>query len=251
LRLLVDTHTHTISSGHSYSTIQENAREACTKGLEAIAMTDHGPAMKGAPSLIHFWNLKVIPERIYGVRIIKGVEANIIDYSGNTDVPDGALRQLEFAMASFHDITIVPASVEEHTQALVNALKNPFIDAIAHPGNPVFQVDIDRVVKTAAEYGKLIEINNHSFSVRKGSDVNCREFARKCRKYGARITCGSDAHISFDIGTFDRVRELLIEADIPEELIICTSGDKIERFVEERKAVKAKTGRRLKEAANP
>ena len=244
MRLVVDTHTHTISSGHSYSTIQENAREASTKGLEAIAMTDHGPAMKGASSLIHFWNLKAIPERIYGVRIIKGVEANIIDYSGNTDIPDDTMRQLEFVMASFHDITIEPATVEEHTQAIVNILKNPLIDAIAHPGNPVFQVDIDTVVKTAAEYGKLIEINNHSFNVRKGSDLNCREFVRKCRKYGTRITCGSDAHISFNIGMFDKVQELLMEADIPQELIMCTSGDKVERFLEERKAVKAKIGQR-------
>lgn len=238
MRLVVDTHTHTISSGHSYSTIQENAREASTKGLDAIAMTDHGPAMTGASSIAHFWNLKAIPERIYGVRIIKGVEANISDYSGSTDIPDGIMKQLEFVMASFHDITIEPATIEEHTQALVNILKNPLIDAIAHPGNPVFQVDIDRVVRTAAEYGKLIEINNHSFSVRKGSDLNCREFVSKCRKYEARITCGSDAHISFNIGNFDRVLELLAEADMPEELIICTSGDKVERFIEERKSVK-------------
>ncbi len=240
MRLVVDTHTHTISSGHSYSTIQENAREAGNKGLEAIAMTDHGPAMKGASSLLHFWNLKVIPERVYGVRIIKGVEANITDYSGGTDIPDGIMRQLELVIASFHDFTIEPATIEEHTQALVNILKNPLVDAIAHPGNPVFQVDIDKVVRTAAEYGKLIEINNHSFSVRKGSDRNCREFAVKCREYGARITCGSDAHISFDVGRFDRVHELLAEVGVPEELVICTSGDKIERFIEERKAVKAK-----------
>lgn len=242
MRLAVDTHTHTIASGHSYSTIQENAREASSKGLDAIAMTDHGPAMKGAPHLFHFWNLVAIPERIYGVRIIKGVEANIMDYSGNTDVPDNTLKHLEFVMASFHDITIEPSTVEEHTQALVNLLKNPLIDAIAHPGNPVFQVDIDRVVRTAAEYGKLIEINNHSFGARKGSELNCREFARKCKEHGARITCGSDAHISFNIGMFDKVRELLTEVEIPEELIVCTSGDKIERFVEERKAVKARIG---------
>lgn len=238
MRLVVDTHTHTISSGHSYSTIQENAREAGTKGLETIAMTDHGPAMKGASSLVHFWNLKAIPERIYGVRIIKGVEANIIDYSGGADIPEDTMRQLEFVMASFHDITIEPATVEEHTRALVNVLRNPLVDAVAHPGNPVFQVDIDTVVKTAAEYGKLIEINNHSFNIRKGSDLNCMEFAKKCRKYGARITCGSDAHISFNIGMFDKVQKLLVEADIPEELIMCTSGEKFERFLEERKEIK-------------
>ena len=242
MKLVVDTHTHTVASGHSYSTIQENAREAGNKGIEAIGMTDHGPSMQGALGITHFWSLKVIPERIYGVRIFKGVEANIIDYTGATDVPDGMLKNMEFAMASFHDMTIKPATVEEHTHAMVSALKNPLIDAVAHPGNPVFTVDIDAVVKTAAEYGKLIEINNHSFYARKGSDANCREFVHKCRKYGARITCGSDAHISFDIGKFDKVLALLIEAEMPEELVIGTSVEKIEKFVAGRKAEKAKYG---------
>lgn len=244
MKLVVDTHTHTVASGHAYSTIQENAREAGNKGIEAMAMTDHGPSMQGSLGITHFWNLNVIPERIYGVRIFKGVEANIMDWSGATDMPDQMLRNLDFVMASFHEVTIKPATVEEHTRAMVSALKNPLIDAVAHPGNPVFQVDIDTVVKAAAEYGKLIEINNHSFYARKGSDANCREFVHKCRKYGARISCGSDAHISFDIGRFDKVHELIIEAKMPEELVIGTSVEKIERFVAQRKAEKAKYGRR-------
>ena len=43
MELVVDTHTHTISSGHAYSTITENAVQAKINGMEAIAMTDHDP----------------------------------------------------------------------------------------------------------------------------------------------------------------------------------------------------------------
>ena len=39
--ILTDLHTHTIYSGHAFSTISENAAEAARKGLEAIGMTDH------------------------------------------------------------------------------------------------------------------------------------------------------------------------------------------------------------------
>ena len=39
--ILTDLHTHTIYSGHAFSTIGENAAEAARNGLEAIAMTDH------------------------------------------------------------------------------------------------------------------------------------------------------------------------------------------------------------------
>ena len=34
------------------------------------------------------------------------------------------------------------------------------------------------------------------------------EFIRKCKQYGAVITCGSDAHISFDVGKFDKVKAM-------------------------------------------
>lgn len=236
LKFVVDTHTHTISSGHAYSTVQEMAREASVNGLEMFVVTDHGPAMKGAPFLYHFGNLRVIPESLYGVRILKGVEANIIDYSGGLDMPDEYLRRLDFVIASFHDICICPSTQKDHTEAMINVLKNPYVDAVAHPGNPQFPVDIERVVSAAKENGKLIEINNQSFVVRGGSEENCKEFAKECKKQGVKIVCGSDSHISFDIGRFGRIYRLMEEVDMPPELIISTSRDKFEEYLKHKKA---------------
>jgi len=51
---------------------------------------------------------------------------------------------------------------------VINVLKNPYVDAIAHPGNPQFPLDIEKVVRAAKENGKFIELNNHSFVTRKG-----------------------------------------------------------------------------------
>lgn len=234
MKLLVDTHTHTISSGHAYSTVQEMAAGASINGIEAIAITDHGPSLTGAPTLLHFWNLKILPQTICGVRIYKGVEANIIDYSGKIDVPDEYLRRLDFAMASFHDICIKPSTVEDHTNAVINALKNPYIDAVAHPGNPQFQIDIEKVVLAARQYGKLLEINNHSFYIRTGSERNCREIALKCNQYGTRITCGSDAHISFDTGKFEKVVGVLEDVKIDEKLVLSTSVERFESYLSEK-----------------
>lgn len=242
MNLVVDTHTHTLSSGHAYSTIIENAKEAGLNGMEAIAMTDHGPAMPGASSLLHFWNLRVIPDRIYGVRIIKGAEANILDYSGSLDIPSELLSKMEFVIASFHDNILKPGTVEENTEGMIRALKNPWVDAVAHPGNPVFPVDIPRVVRTAAEYGKLIEINNNSFRIRKGSESNCIDFVEQCKKQGVRITCGTDSHICFDIGRFDNIRGILEETGIPEELVLCTSLEKVDAFLREREPSKLASG---------
>lgn len=231
----MDTHTHTIASGHAYSTVQEMAKEAAAKGIEMFAITDHGPAMKGAPYLYHFGNLRIIPDILFDVRIIKGVEANIIDYSGNIDMPEGYLKRLDFVIASFHDICIEPSSIEDNTQAMINVLKNPYVDAIGHPGNTMFQVDIERVVKAAYDNGKFIEINNSSFLVRAGCEENCRDFAIECKKQGVRIVCGSDAHISFDVGRFDRIYKLLDEVLMPEELIMNTSTDKFHEYFKQRR----------------
>ncbi len=235
MKIVVDSHTHSVASGHAYSTIQEMAKEAPVNGIEMFVLTDHGPAMKGAPYLYHFGNLRTIPKELYGVKILKGVEANIISYSGELDMPEQYLRLLDFVLVSFHDICITPVSMEEHTNAIINLLKNPYVDAIGHSGNPQFPIDIDKMVLAAKEYNKMIEINNHSFYVRKGSDDNCRAIALKCKEHGVKIVCGSDAHISFDIGHFDKVKEVLTRIEMPEDLVLSSSVKGFEAYLKQRK----------------
>lgn len=235
MKLVIDSHTHTLSSGHAYSTIQELATEAKAKGLEMIVMTDHGPAVPGSQGLLHFRNLAAIPSQIYGVRIIKGVEANIINSNGDIDIPDYVLENMEFVLASLHDVVIDPFTAEENTRALINVLKNPLIDAVAHPGNPVFEIDIEKVVETAKTYDKLIELNNSSFVVRKGCEENCIEFATRCKEHGVRMVCGSDAHISFEVGMFDNIYNILEKVGVPENLVLNTSTEKFDKYLHERK----------------
>jgi len=199
-----------------------------------IAITDHGPALYGAPKEWYFWNMKVLPGEIYGVRILKGIEANIVNCSGEIDISAEYLKNLDFVIASLHDFCIEPFNVKENTDALVNVLKNPYVDAIAHPGNPKYQVDIERVVKAAKENNKLIEINNQSFYIRTGSESNCRNFVLNCRRLGVRLVCGSDAHISFDVGRFDKLYELLEDAEMPEELVLSASVEMFDEYLKER-----------------
>lgn len=235
MNIVVDTHTHTISSGHAYSTVQENAKEAYNNGIQMFNVSDHAPSMMGAPNLFHFGNLKTIPDILYGVRVLKGVELNIINYEGEVDLPAGLLKRLDLCLASFHDVCIEPATIEEHTNAAIKVLANPCVDILAHSGNSMFQLDFEKVVKAARDYNKLIELNNHSFEVRPGSAENCVEIALMCKKYGVRVTTGSDAHISFGIGKFENVYKLLEEVEMPEELVVTTSVEKMDQFLSERK----------------
>ena len=51
IRIEVDAHTHTVMSGHAWSTLQENCAAAAAKGIRAICMTDHGARMKGTGTI--------------------------------------------------------------------------------------------------------------------------------------------------------------------------------------------------------
>ena len=235
MKFVVDTHCHTISSGHSYSTVQELAQEASRKGMEMFAITDHGPDMPGAPHIWHFGNMKVIPDEMYGVRVLKGTEANIIDMNGSLDIPEDYLRVLDWVNASFHDVCIEPGTVKQHTEAWIKVAQNPYVDAIAHSGNPIFSFDIDEVLKAVKEHGKMVEINNHSFAVRKGSEENCRIIASKCKEMGIKVVVGSDAHISYDIGKFDKVYKLFEEVGMPEDLIMNVSAANFVEYLQSKK----------------
>lgn len=224
---VVDVHTHTIASGHAYTTLIENVLEASLNGIEVLGTTDHGPAMPGGPNLVYFKNFKAIPRELYGVLLINGTEANIIDYTGKIDIPVSIQKRLDIIIASLHDICIKSGSREENTSALLGAMDNPLVDIIGHCGNPAFPVYEEEIVKKAKEKNVLIEINNSSFISRPGSEENCRKIAGLCKEYKVNVIVGSDAHTCFYIGKFDKARNILESVDMPEELIVNNKKDKI------------------------
>lgn len=220
MKIEVDTHTHTILSGHAFSTLSENIEAAKDKGLKGIVMTEHGPNMPGGAPHFLIGTYGVIPEYIEGIRIYRGCEADILNETGELDIPDRYLEKADFVLASLHAECVRPKSKEENTQSMINALKNPNVDAIAHPGNPVFEVDIEKVVKCAGEFNKCLEINAHSFVFRKGSKPVCEEFARLCILNKIKICVSSDAHIKYRIGEFAEAIECLEKLNFPMELIM-------------------------------
>lgn len=174
MEILIDMHNHTISSGHAYSTVQEIAKEANNKGMRYIGITDHGPSMPGASNLSHIWNLRVLPEIIHGVEILKGVEANILNEDGEIDVPVESFDHLDIVLAGLHQGPLVPMDIEGNTRMVLNVMDNKYVDVVVHLGNPSFPIDIERVVLKAKETNKLIEINNSSLHTsRFGSEENC------------------------------------------------------------------------------
>ena len=141
MEIKLDTHTHTLASTHAYSTVAELAAHAAKKGLEAIAITDHAPELPDAPHMWHFHNLKNIPREICGVKILYGVEANILDLSGNIDMEEDVLAKLDVVNASIHGPAYRDNGAKDHTSAYEAVVTNPYVDIICHSGSPQYAYD--------------------------------------------------------------------------------------------------------------
>lgn len=245
-QIKTDMHVHSIYSNHAYSTIEENARYANEQGMEAIGITDHfGPIFLNdvKEAIYHITNRVVIPDEVYGVRVYKGVEIDIIDHKGNLafydmehpvlpgiKVAEHVLSSCEFVIASVHQNAQFQASNEiEHTQMYINALLNPHVNMIGHSGRSGMTYDIDEVLKVAKEQKKIIEINNHSFQLQ-GSDV-CKKIALRCAELEVMIAVNSDAHFSHSIGKYENALHMLDEIHFPEKLIVNASRSRLESFL--------------------
>ena len=126
----IDTHTHTLVSGHAYNTIDEMAAYAFQTGVTHLAITDHAPKMPGSAGILYFSNMKIIPRVKNGVRIYMGCEANIMDYEGSIDLKEYGLKGCDVVIASLHIPCIRPGDIGQNTKALIKAMDNPYVNII-------------------------------------------------------------------------------------------------------------------------
>ena len=232
MEIIADTHCHTVASTHAYSTVLENVKEASKKGLYAIAITDHANSMPGSPGPFYFENLRVIPRQIDGVYILRGIEANVIDYKGGLDVSSEVISTLDWIIASMHGPTLFPPkNMDECTNAWLEIAKNPYVKVIGHCGIPMYKFDYEKVIPEFGKNNKLVEINNATFKIRKDSIPNCKEIATICKKYGVSIIINSDSHFCTQIGNFELAINMLKEINFPEELIVNANKERFERYL--------------------
>ena len=222
-KVLIDAHTHTVASGHAYSSLQVMAQAAADKGLQVLGITEHGPTIQGTCPLVYFRNMFVVPRQMYGVRILMGCEINILDTQGMLDLDDEHLDFLDLAIAGVHLKCWKGGTKEENTQGLLKVIRHPKIHIISHPGDGTAELDFEPLVLAAKESHTLLEINNHSLAPQRKKPAardNNLELLRLCKKYEVPTILGSDAHISFQIADYDRLIPLLAETDFPDELLL-------------------------------
>lgn len=241
IKIKTDTHTHTLASGHAYSTIEENLRAGKEQGLELVGITDHFSSFF-VPSTDFacfgfFINKKALPEVWHGVRLLFGAEVDIVDLKGNLfghdlyipypnkngvklTYEEGILNRLDYLIASVHYKDFAANStVVENTELYIKALEHENVKILGHIGRSGLEFDIDEVVKAAKSLNKMIEINEASFGHGETVRERCLKVALACAKYGTKIAVNSDAHSSFEIGKYPNTEHFLDEIDFPVELI--------------------------------
>ena len=239
----IDLHVHSNTNPHAFSTIEENVTYAAEKGMKVIAITNHGPALLDTP---HWWqllNIRVLPNIIKGVRVLKGVEANVIGENGEFDINQAIYQHLDIILCGFHGCREYHKyqPIEKNTKSAINIIKSQKIDILVHPGNKEFPIDFEEVIKVAKECNVALEINNSSLGgTRVGSYERCSEVARIAKKYGCFITVNTDSHYCRLVGHTDLARKIIEEVDYPEELIINSSEERLNKFLELRKSLRPK-----------
>lgn len=192
-----DLHIHSTWSD-GMATIEEIAEAARARGYQYIAITDHSQRVTvanglNAERLLAQWEaIDRLAKKWRGFHILKGVEVDILE-AGGLDLPDEVLKEADWVVASVHFGQNQPR--DQITRRMIDALKNPYVCAIAHPTGrllverPPYEVDIDAVLRAARDYGKMMELNAHPRRLDL-DDVACAV----AKAYGVPIAISTDAH---------------------------------------------------------
>ena len=234
MEFIADLHTHTVASGHAYSTLLENASYAAKAHLLVLGISDHAPGMPDTTDKNYFFNVRVWPRELFGVHILRGAEVNILDNNGSIDLSEALLAGLDYVIASFHAGLYKPwQDAGINTNALISAMGHPKVCAIGHPDDGRFPVDYDRLAKAAKERNKALELNESSLapvSHRIDSEKNAVAMLEACKRESTWVMVNSDSHIALGIGFFNRAKYMLEKCRFPSSLVVNSSALKLSEF---------------------
>lgn len=232
-RLTKDLHTHTIYSRigpyfHGKGRIIDNVKAAHEKGLSEVAITDHGPSdfygldQKKIPKIRA--EIAEAQEKYPDVKVLLGVEADIVDTPNGIDVAPEDVALYDFINAGYHYVPkcrllanfitfrlpcpkMLKAKMNQYnTKLVLRALHNNDIKVLTHPGDKAY-VDMDAIGRACEETGTLLEINARHKRPNV-DDLRC------LAQYAVDFIIGSDAHTPSKVGRYVKSAELALAAGI-------------------------------------
>jgi histidinol phosphatase-like PHP family hydrolase len=242
LSIAYDAHTHTtLSDGRN--TLIENVRAAEACGLECLAITDHFNApgewfelMLSGVQAARQWS---------SVTVLAGAEATILNPGGEVSIDEAHARRLDFVLADFggrtHGIAAGPPAtkarlIDNVVTSLVNACRNPLVNAIAHPFNlgrfpgelhlsDIPRASLEMIGETFAETHTAFEIMNQMYWWWPEEPVErfTKDYVAlvsTLSDVGVKFVLGSDAHSAGAVGNLSWSLRVVEQAEIPARQIV-------------------------------
>jgi len=232
--IYADYHTHTVFS-HGKGTIEDNVKVAIKKGLKEIAISDHGPKHIGFGIKKKRYSemrkiIDELNEKYSEIKILLGLEANILDIDGNIDIDDEMLKLNDILLAGYHfgsmptkifrdsklhyynfmyskSETLYRKAKKYNTLSLVNAMKKNNIDIITHPGAKG-PIDLLEVARVASQTNTALEINSsHGF-------LTVEDIKNTMHIEDLKYVISSDAHTAENVGNFKKALDRVKEASL-------------------------------------
>lgn len=207
-----DLHTHSDWSD-GRATLLEMQQAARARGLTALAVTDHSPAlaMTGGltrEKLLRQWQaLDDLEGRVPGLTVLRGMEVDILP-DGSLDMDDDLLARMDVVVVSVH--ARFEMSEEAQTRRVVTALTHPRVNVLGHATGRIlgrregYAIDLDAVIEAALRHRVAIEINANPARL----DVD-DVWARRAARAGVRIAVNTDAH---SVAEFEVLRHGIVQA---------------------------------------
>ena len=212
--LLYDLHTHTTYS-HGKGSVEDNVRKAIEKGLEYIAISDHGPGhlfygvnRNDLPNLKR--DIEKMNVKFPKLQVKMSVEANTVRGGNGLDIREDEFDQFDFVIAGFHFGLFGCGSIsnwlwshgwkhgeeklrKKNTEMVIHALRSNDIAILTHPGDKG-PFDIRAIAEVCAETNTLMEINcRHDHLTRD-------EIAEAMEVEDVKFILSSDAHVPEAVG---------------------------------------------------
>ncbi|HYH63406.1 MAG TPA: DNA polymerase/3'-5' exonuclease PolX [Urbifossiella sp.] len=196
-------HNHTTYSDGSAS-LEEMALAAKALGWEYFGVGDHSQSLAVArgmpPSVVRKqWDeIDAVNARLTGVRILKGIESDILQ-DGSLDYPDELLAGFDYVVGSVH--THFGMTEAEQTERVCRALAHPALTMLGHATGRLllkregYKIDLEEVLKTAARFGKMVEINANPYRL----DLDWVH-AKRAKALGVQLVINPDAHSPGQLG---------------------------------------------------
>ncbi len=210
-----DFHLHT-NWTDGENTVQEMHNAASKAGLTHILFSEH---VRNTSENWFFGFAQQVRESVSNNCLaLVGIETKIMDFDGNLDVTSNIMENADLVMASVHRFPGEEGIIEKNSNQfnkfsqyedpietefrLANLiLENPEVDILGHPFGMSYKrfnlvpsiQKIKQLIKKAAQTGTAFEVNSRYHP-------NLWELIDLCKKYGAVISLGSNAHSVKEVG---------------------------------------------------